>query len=126
MQRGLRCQAQKRLQITINLLKRRQGVSPTTMLLAAFLRLSPEVQMKGGTRRPYAAPVSEAQRVSLAVRWLLKSLKDSQKRRAVSPRRLADAVEEVLQNRGPAVSLKKKNYQQAALHKHQALPFKYK
>jgi ribosomal protein S7 len=125
MQRGLRCQAQKRFQASLNLLKRRQGVAPTTMVLAAFLRLSPEVQMKGGTKRPYVAPVSEAQRVSLAVRWLLKSLKDSQKRRSVSPRRLADAVEDVLQNRGPAVSLKKKTYQQAALHKHQALPFKY-
>lgn len=68
MQRGLRINAQKRLLTVLDLLKKRQGVAPTTILLTVFLRLSPEVHLKGGSRRPYAAPVTERQRISLAVR----------------------------------------------------------
>jgi ribosomal protein S7 len=68
MQRGLRINAQKRFLRVLDLLKKRQGVAPTTILLTVFLRLSPEVHLKGGKRRPYAAPVTERQRISLAVR----------------------------------------------------------
>lgn len=68
MQRGLRAKAHSRLLNVLDLLKKRQGVAPSTILLAAFLRLSPEVHLKGGSRRPYVAPVTEHQRVSLAVR----------------------------------------------------------
>jgi ribosomal protein S7 len=125
-QRGLRAKAVRRFETALDLLKKRQRLSPSTILLSAFLRLSPEVQMKGGSRRPYVAPVSEHQRVSLAVRWLLKPLRDSQKRRNVSVRRFTDAVEEALLNRGPAVQQKKKIYRQALSTKHQKLPYKYR
>lgn len=125
-QRGLRAKAVRRFETALDLLKKRQRLPPSTILLGAFLRLSPEVQMKGGSRRPYAAPVSEHQRVSLAVRWLLKPLRDSQKRRNVSVRRFTDAVEEALLNRGLAVQQKKKIYRQALSTKHQKLPYKYR
>ena len=65
IQRGLRAKAYKRLQVSLELLKRRQGVAPSIILLAAFLRISPEVQLKG---QLYVAPASESQRISLAVR----------------------------------------------------------
>ena len=125
MQRGLRAKNHCRLQASLQLLKRRQGVAPSTILLAAFLRISPEVQLKGSGSRLYVSPVSEHQRISLAVRWLLGPLKITSKRRTVNPRRLVDAVEEALHNRGSAVAEKKKLYQQAILHKHQTLPYKY-
>lgn len=106
------------------LLKKRQGLSPTTVLLAAFLRLSPEVQLKGGSRRPYVAPVTENQRVSFAVRWLLKPLRAKSNRRNVSVRRLTEAIEEALLNRGSAHTEKKKVYRQALFYKHQRLPYR--
>lgn len=125
MKRGLRAKAYGRFQQSLRLLKTRQGVDPSTILLAAFLRISPEVQLKGSDQRSYVAPVSDSQRVSLAVRWLVRPLRQSTKRRTVSPRRLADAVEEALSNRGTAVSEKHKTYKQVVLHKHQPLPYKY-
>lgn len=68
MQRGLRAKAYGRFQQSLRLLKLRQGVAPSTILLAAFLRISPEVQLKGSGQRTYVAPVSDSRRVSLAVR----------------------------------------------------------
>lgn len=108
----------------MQLLKRRQGVAPSTILLGTFLRLAPEVQLKGGSKRPYVAPVPEAKKLTLAVRWLLRPLATAQNRRNVSVRRLAEAIEEVLKNRGPAVVSKRKIYRQAAAAKHQKLRFK--
>lgn len=78
--------------------------------------------MKGGSKRPYAAPVPEAKKITLAVRWLLRAI--PQNRRNVSLRRLAEAIEEVLKNRGPAVVTKRKIYRQAVAVKHQKLRFK--
>lgn len=68
LERGLKAQAVRRFETALALLKRRLKAPPSTLLLLAFFRLSPEVQIKGGTRRSYAAPVTESQRVSLAVR----------------------------------------------------------
>ena len=108
----------------LDLLKRRQGVSPSTVLLITFLRLAPEIHLKGGQRRPYAAPVTDHQKVSLAVHSLIKPLRQSQRRRNVSLRRLTEAFEEVLLNRGPAVLAKRKLYRQALPLKHHRLTFK--
>lgn len=68
MQRGLRHKAILRFNAAMVLLKSRHRLFSSTALLATFLRISPELHLKGGSRRPYAAPVTEHQRVSLAVR----------------------------------------------------------
>lgn len=125
MRRGLRPKAFRLLMTALDQLKSRQKVTPSTLLLAVFLRLSPEVQIKGVTRRAYVAPVTANQRVSFAVRWLLNSVRSPASRRGVTARHLADALEDALFNRGTAVSTKKKIYKQAATQKHQRLPFKY-
>ena len=49
IQRGLRAKAYKRLQVSLELLKRRQGVAPSIILLAAFLRISPRSSVEGPT-----------------------------------------------------------------------------
>lgn len=68
MQRGLRQKASARLQSCFLLLKRRLAVSPLLLLLVAFLRIAPEVHLKGSAQRPSVAPVSERQKITLAAR----------------------------------------------------------
>lgn len=108
MKRGLRFSASRRLHSVFLLLKRRLAVSPLLVLLVAFLRMAPEVQLKGPSQKPYVAPLRESQKITLAVRWFLRGSSSR------TPQRLAEALQEAAENRGPVVDLKKKTYEQAA------------
>lgn len=115
MKRGLRFSAARRLHSVFLLLKRRLSVSPVLVLLVAFLRIAPEVQIKGSSKKPYVAPLRESQKITLAVRWFLAGS-------SRTPQRLAEALQEAAENRGAAVELKKKTYEQAVVQR----PLTYK
>lgn len=106
-------------------LKRSEKIDPTFVLLIAFLKLTPNLNLYslklGATTKLIPVPISLHRQFTFAVKWLVKFVRD--KRRLVTSYELGDLLLSALEHKGESWYQKKKFYDIALENRYLALKY---
>lgn len=102
----------RRFQKLLVLLKAKEGISGNSVLFVSLLKLTPKAYIgqkrSSGHGSFYPKYISANKKVTLAIRWIVKTFADKNPRRVASVDKMAHALIGALRQRGEAYEHKRK------------------
>lgn len=101
-------------------LKQKELIDPVLVFYVAMIRMTPHVLLfpikKSGATEAAPFPIGPRKQVTFAVKWAIKTLKDSHGK--VTVPKLVDVLVSAIYNKGPAIEKKREVYRKASNCRH--------